>query len=260
LQVPVLKLLGTRPFRWSKESDNLPFAVHIAYGTSIGPEHLMQAVLNRSTAVHGVLIFAMLAVIIAGFPPLPWPLHLLLPLLAYAGIMAAVPGLRSTAPELSVGRLIGAPLACAAALAVATAAVLIVVQTWSSADMSALTARLPTAARNNLVLAGIIFCLANATLEELVFRGILWDMVAKEQSNIVALAVTAVLFGLGHLHGYPPGIGGAILAGLYGLGQGVLRWWTGGLGLAIACHVCADAAIFGLLIWSQRGEQELINA
>jgi hypothetical protein len=29
-----------------------------------------------------------------------------------------------------------------------------------------------------------------------------------------------------------------------------MRLWTGGLGLATACHVVADATIFGLLFWS----------
>ena len=114
-------------------------------------------------------------------------------------------------------------------------------------DISAQAARLSDAALNNLVLAGVCFCLANATLEEVIFRGIVWDIVAREQSNGVALVVTAALFGLGHLHGYPPGPVGAVLAGLYGLGLGLLRWWSGGLGLVIACHIGADATIFGLL-------------
>ena len=65
----------------------------------------------------------------------------------------------------------------------------------------------------------------------------------------VALGGTTVLFGLGHLHGYPPGPLGAVLAGLFGLALGLLRLRTGGLGLAIAVHVSADATIFGLL-WS----------
>ena len=60
----------------------------------------------------------------------------------------------------------------------------------------------------------------------------------------VTLGVTAALFGLGHLHGYPPGPLGAVLAGLYGVALGLLRWWAGGLGLAVACHVSADATIF----------------
>jgi membrane protease YdiL (CAAX protease family) len=63
----------------------------------------------------------------------------------------------------------------------------------------------------------------------------------------IALAATTVLFALGHLHGYPPGPLGAVLAGIFGLALGLLRLWTGGLGLAIAVHVCVDATIFGLL-------------
>jgi len=38
-----------------------------------------------------------------------------------------------------------------------------------------------------------------------------------------------------------------VLAGLFGFALGMLRWWTGGLGLAIAVHICADATIFSLL-------------
>ena len=73
----------------------------------------------------------MLAVIIAGFPPLPWPLHLLLPLLGYAFVVAIVPALRRTAPRLSVGRIGGPPLACAVALSVATSASYFAFQAWA---------------------------------------------------------------------------------------------------------------------------------
>ena len=69
-------------------------------------------------------------------------------------------------------------------------------------------------------------------------------------TSAVALAVTTVCFGCGHLYGYPPGPLGAVLAGAYGLALGVLRWWCGGLALAVGCHMCADATIFGLLFWS----------
>ncbi len=102
----------------------------------------------------------------------------------------------------------------------------------------------------NLLFAGICFSAANATLEELIFRGLLWEAAAAEWNVGIALAATTILFGVGHLHGYPPGPLGAALAGIFGLALGLLRWWTGGLGLAIAVHVCADATIFGVLSWS----------
>jgi membrane protease YdiL (CAAX protease family) len=216
----------------------------------------MEAVRKRAGALHvGLFIAALFAAVMI---LQPWPWYLLLPMLAYAAIILAVPPLRRTAPRLAVGRLGGAPLACAIILCVATSAVLLGFQALARPDMSDLAARIPVEAFGHWVLAGVCFSIVNAVLEEVVFRGLLWELVADERGNCVALGMTAVVFGILHLHGYPPGLLGAVLAGLYGLALGLLRWWTGGLGLAVACHVCADATIFGLLIgtgaFGQRAE------
>jgi membrane protease YdiL (CAAX protease family) len=95
-----------------------------------------------------------------------------------------------------------------------------------------------------VIRAGICFSLFNPILEELIFRGVLYDAISAEWSASLAIGVTSGLFGLVHMHGYPPGPIGAALAGLFGLGLGLMRWWTGGLGLAIGCHIVADAIIF----------------
>ena len=100
----------------------------------------------------------------------------------------------------------------------------------------------------SVVLAGIVFAVTNAVCEELVFRWLLWQAFVEEWNTPIALVVTAGTFGLVHLHGYPPGPIGAVLAASYGVSLGILRWWTGGLGLAIACHVVADATIFAILV------------
>ncbi|HEV3415996.1 MAG TPA: CPBP family intramembrane glutamic endopeptidase, partial [Pirellulales bacterium] len=160
------------------------------------------------------------------------------------------PRLRRTAPRLALGRVDGWPLAAAVALSLATVVALMVFQELVHPDVADLAAGLPVAAFGNLLFAGICFSVANAALEELVFRGILWEVVAAEWNGGVALGATTVVFGLGHLHGYPPWPIGALLAGVFGMALGLLRWWTGGLGLAIAVHVCADATIFSLLSWS----------
>jgi membrane protease YdiL (CAAX protease family) len=55
---------------------------------------------------------------------------------------------------------------------------------------------------------------------------------------------------MGHVHGYPPGPIGTVLAGTFGFAVGLLWMWTGGLGLAIVVHICVDATIFSLLCWS----------
>ena len=209
----------------------------------------MQAARRQAAAMHGVLFLILLAVFMVGLP-LPWPLYLLLPLLIYAGVVLVVPLLRRTAPRLTLGRMAGGPLAATVALSVATTIALIGFQKLARADMADLAARLPNAAVEYLVLAAVCFSITNALLEELIFRGILWELVASERGNVTALIVTSALFGAFHFHGYPPGLIGAILAGLYGLALGLLRWWTGGLGLVVVCHMCADATIFGLLIYS----------
>jgi hypothetical protein len=198
---------------------------------------------------HGGIFLAAACAIALGLPPLAWPWYLLLPLLAYAGLVLSLPGLRRTAP-LAAGRLGGAPLAYAAVLSLATSAVLWGFHAWARPDVSQLALQLPVAALGNLFLAGVCFSIINAAMEEAIFRGVLWGAVADEWNAGVALVVTTVLFAVGHLRGYPPGPLGATMAGVYGLALGILRWWTGGLGLALGSHLCADATIFGLLLWS----------
>jgi uncharacterized protein len=209
----------------------------------------MEAVFRRGH-VHGGLLIAALCAVGLALPPLSWPWPLLLPLLAYAVIARTVPALRRTAPPLAAGRLGGAPLAFAAILGLATTAVLLAFHAWARPDVRELAAKLPVAVFGNLLLTGICFSVVNAVLEEVVCRGVLWGALADEWNTGVALAATSIFFGLGHWHGYPPGPLGTALAGFYGLALGILRWWTGGLALAVGCHICADATIFGLLVWS----------
>ena len=210
----------------------------------------MEAIRKRAGPLHGVLFLALLGLTAAGAWPRIWPLYLLLPLLIYAGIVSILPPLRRTAPQLALGRMTGVPLVIACVLSVATVLALIAFHMLAHPDVSDLTTKLPVSSLGSLILVGVCFSALNAALEELIFRGVLWEVVAAESNADVALIVTAGLFGLFHLHGYPPGPLGAVLAGLFGLALGLLRRCTGGLGLAIACHVCADATIFGLLLWS----------
>ncbi len=210
----------------------------------------MEAASKQGGALHGAVFLFALAAFGVGLSSLNWPWQLLLPLLAYAAVVLAWPRLRRSAPRIAVGRVGGWPLVAAVVIGLATMAGLMLFQNFARPDVADLATRLPVAAFGNLLFAGLWFSLLNATLEELVFRGVLWGIVAAEWNSGVALGATTILFGMGHLHGYPPGPFGAVLAGCFGLAMGLLRWWTDGLGLAIAVHICADATIFGLLIRS----------
>jgi membrane protease YdiL (CAAX protease family) len=209
----------------------------------------LDTTVKQSAAAHGAVFLLALGAAAICLSPLRWPWYLLLPTTAYLGIVLTWPPLRRTAPRLALGRLWSWPLAAAAALSVTTSVVLVAFQRLADPEVTDLAAKMPVATFGNVLLAGVCFSVVNAVLEELIFRGLLWEVAAAEWNGGVALAATSVMFGLGHLHGYPPGPLGAVLAGVFGLALGLLRWWTGGLGLAIAVHICADATIFGLLCW-----------
>lgn len=198
-------------------------------------------------AIHGILFLASLVAVNAVLAPLMWPWYLVLPVFVYAAIVLVSAALRRSAPTIALGSIGGWPLAYAVLVALGAAGILIGFEAIFQPDASELAARMPVGWFGNPILAGICFCVVNAAAEEVIFRGILWELIADEWGKIAALGITAALFGLGHLHGYPPGSVGAVMAGLYGIALGILRWWTGGLGLAIACHIGADATIFCIL-------------
>jgi membrane protease YdiL (CAAX protease family) len=203
--------------------------------------------MQSNGAIHAAVFLTAFVVAVTAISPLRWPWYLVLPLAAYALIVAVWPPLRRTTPRFSLGRMSGWPLAAAVVLAVATVTALVGFHLLARPDVTGLAAGLPVAAFGSLLIAGVCFSTINAALEELIFRGILWEATAADWNRGIALGATSILFGVGHVHGYPPGPLGAVMAGVFGLALGLLRLWTGGLGLAILVHICADATIFTLL-------------
>jgi len=195
-------------------------------------------------ALHGFLFFALL--IAATFvPPFrTWPLIWIAPLAGYFALVALVRPLRVTFSGWSFGRGSPAALLAAIGIAVLSSATLLLFQRWSRPDLHAYAAALPKLPGNQIIIAGIVFAILNAVLEELIFRGILFTAIESQVSTPMTVIITAALFGYGHMHGYPPGPLGAVLAGIYGLMLGWLRVFTGGLGLPVLAHVVADATIF----------------
>jgi membrane protease YdiL (CAAX protease family) len=198
--------------------------------------------------------FLLLAAVLGGarsWPPLQsWPWFWLAPLAVYAVVVLAIGPLRRSFPRLKAGCVDARGIAVGVVLCLATSGVLLGYQWLMHPDVSELAAHLPGSLLGSVALAWACFSLLNAALEELVFRGVLYEALLPGWGAPATVAITAVLFGLGHLHGYPPGPVGAVLAGLYGVALGLIRCWTGGLALAVACHVFADATIFGILVYT----------
>lgn len=176
-----------------------------------------------------------------------WPWVWLAPLAAYFVLVAVVPPLRRSFCWLRPGRLTLSACAVTLALASSTSAVLVGFQLIAKPDLGGYQEVLPLAILGGGVVAGATFALLNAVLEELVFRGVLFDALESQWGLCATVVLTAAAFGWGHLHGYPPGPAGACLAALYGVALGWLRAWTGGLAWPILAHIGADATIYGIL-------------
>lgn len=179
-----------------------------------------------------------------------WPWVWLAPFIAYFVLAICVPRLRRSMGWLRAGRFSSASVAVTIVVMVLTVLALVLFHMTAKPDVSGYRAAIPFDALGGVVMAGVVFTIVNATLEELVFRGVLFDALQSQWGMWVTLAATALLFGLGHLRGYPSGVVGACLAALFGFAMGVLRLWTGGLALPIVAHMAADATIYGILAHS----------
>jgi membrane protease YdiL (CAAX protease family) len=117
-------------------------------------------------------------------------------------------------------------------------------------DLRLYAQSLPALAPGLLVPAGGGFALANAAMEEAVFRGAILDALDRTLGNpATALGLQAVLFGLLHYRaGFPNGWWGVALASLYGLALGWLRRASGGMTAPWVAHAGADAAVYALVV------------
>lgn len=197
---------------------------------------------------HGVVFVLVFAGVLL-IPPLRrWPWVWLAPLLGYFALVVSLPRLRRSLSWLRTGKISAASLAATLGVAGATALTLALFRATTEPDVASYSAALPFESLGGIIMAGIIFTMVNATLEELVFRGILFDALESQWGARFTLVVTALLFGVGHLRGYPSGFAGAGLAVGFGLVTGGLRLWSGGLALPVLAHLGADATIYIILV------------
>jgi membrane protease YdiL (CAAX protease family) len=197
--------------------------------------------------MHGILFVALLALTMRVPQFRVWPLLWLVSLTAYFAIVALAPRLRSSLDRLHFGRITPLGVCGAAVIALGTVITLIVFHCWAQPDVSNYRTMLPVQWFGGVAGTAILFPLLNAAFEEFVFRSVIFGSVASQWGNVVAVFVSAALFGYGHMQGYPSGPTGAVLAGVFGLVIGWLRVVTGGIGLPYLVHVVADTTIFILL-------------
>lgn len=112
-----------------------------------------------------------------------------------------------------------------------------------------LGAYVPAGAPLPLLIAGaVLFSVVNASLEELIWRGVIQDRLVPLVGVGAAVVLQATSFGMQHAHGVPHGIVGVVLAGTWALMLGALRQRSGGLLAPLIAHIIADAAIAAIVL------------
>lgn len=191
-------------------------------------------------ALAGVL----LSVVATG---LLWQIAMAVTLVVFLGLARAVPALRPSEVWRAAGSF---PLGPTLLVAGVTPFALTIWLVAFDPDLSDIVGTygihewpLPV-----LIAGAIVFALANAVLEELLWRGLLQDRLEPLIGAGGAVALQALSFGLQHWHGFPRGPIGALLAGSWAVMLGLLRRRSRGLLAPVVAHVVADAVIATLLL------------
>lgn len=203
---------------------------------------ILDCALVRPLSLYGAL--AGLLTVVA--PEGTWPLPALL---ALGVVLSATPHQRrSWLARGSTDRLAWLLTAATAAAAPLALAVWFVTTDPASTSVAAAVDLLRQIPPWALPLIAVPFAALNAWAEELLFRGIIQGALHSVMAPMPAIALQGVAFGAIHLHGFPSGTAGVVLASGYGVALGVIRWRTGGLLAPWLAHVIADLAIVAMVV------------
>ncbi len=176
---------------------------------------------------------------------LPWPISFIIPILIFFGVIFRLK-IRGYEFELiELGELNKNTLLMILPTIVLSSLGLILWVILAKPDLSASKIILPSDSIVLLVISGLFFSVFNAIWEEIIFKGVLWNGAKRLGSSFLVLNLfQSILFGVMHLNGFPRGIVGAFLAGMYGLLIGFIRKSSNGLLAPVITHFFADATIF----------------
>jgi uncharacterized protein len=209
----------------------------------------LAALLRNPVVIQTTLVATTLALVMQVPALRVASLPMILTLLVFASVVLAAPTLRRSLGWLRRGTLDLSTCGHIAGIAAVSAAALLGWHALTHPDVSALKAMVGGMPLVTLVAVGIAFPLINATVEEIIFRGVLMSGLGQIfVSAAVVNLVQAISFGLLHKDGFPSGAWGVALAGLYAFLLGHLRQRSGGLLAPWIAHVLADATIFGIIV------------
>jgi membrane protease YdiL (CAAX protease family) len=213
--------------------------------------------LRAMFAVH-VGLFALLHFLVCRLPWIggQWPLNNFTALALYALLVASIRPLRATSGWLRRGSVDRGTRVAIAGFSGTSAVALVLWRYGSHTDMTRFRAYMPSWAlalpHGVLVVAlpvGIVlFAMLNAAFEETIWRGVIMQSLESTFGRGAFVCVLqAVGFGVWHFRGFPSGVIGSVLAGIFALMMGILRMRGRGMLAPFLAHVCADTTIFVLV-------------
>jgi membrane protease YdiL (CAAX protease family) len=178
-----------------------------------------------------------------------WPQILLLPIIIYALVVAAIPSLRRSISWLRAGRLTSDIIALILATIVISSIALVSWYLLLRPNISSHLAMIPKMPTWLLPLACLGFAMLNAAMEEIVFRGIIMQALdsALGAGNLTVVIQAGLFAAFHYVAGFPNGTWGFVMVFVYGLMLGVLRRRSQGILASWIAHVLADVTIFAIL-------------
>jgi uncharacterized protein len=177
---------------------------------------------------------------------IPWQLAMAAALVGFAMVVRALPAIAPSPTWRAGGRIPVLPTALVAGVTPFALTAWLLLARPDLRDV--LRAYVPDLPLPLLIGGAVVFACANATLEELVWRGLVQDRLEPLFGVRAAILLQAASFGLQHANGVPRGAVGMLLAGSWAVLLGILRRRAGGLRAPIVAHVVADATIAVLIL------------
>ncbi|MFH1007296.1 MAG: type II CAAX endopeptidase family protein [Candidatus Latescibacterota bacterium] len=182
--------------------------------------------------------------IVASATGIVWQAATLLSLLAYLAVARFVPILPSRG-WWAPGRV---PWLATGVCALVTPIALVSWVWFFKPDIQDLLQAIPDVSLPILAGGAIAFAVVNALGEELIWRGLFQDRLAAVIGPSVAVLIQALSFGVQHAHGFPRGIVGVAMAGVWAIMLGWLRTRSGGIAAPVIAHIVADASVAAIVL------------
>ena len=199
----------------------------------------------RDAAALSAGLWILIRVPVVGIWPLPAALALV--------IVIVLTGPRATLSRwrkwFRVGSIGPSTWLLCAVIVVLTAVALLVWQRVTGGGLPSTYTGLIDTVPTPVAIAGIfLFLVVNGAVEDSVWSGVLMTAARETLPAPVAIAVTALSFGIAHLGGVPNGPIGVLMVVAWGIVLAILRLRTGGMLATYIAHVLADATIVALLV------------